>query len=337
MDFSKLGTQASKTDSTSRNVVVGRVLQDDTDFICYQCANVDEPLAVALQAVLRNVEHARKLCGAERVNMHLTMGMKGGRKEMATVAPYQEKRNKTKNPELAYRVKELREALANHKSSKHVPIVNIHQEADDSLRQMQSARIAANGVQSSVMRSGDKDLWFSDGIHMDELGRFYTVEGYGTTEYREVGNVKPKLIGRGTSWFWHQIIMGDGADNIPGLPKLSGRLANVYLPTKTYNAKRKPMPCGEAKAVAMLAGVTNEQEAARRVMEAYQDHYGMILGAEMLVEQAFLLWIRRTNKLTEVIDYLKSCGLNVAFSDAQIKRLRAYGALVKEQKEMSNG
>ncbi len=337
MDYSKLGTQASKTDSTSRNTVVGRVLQDDTDFICYQCANVGEPLSVAVKAVLANVERARKMCGAERVNMHLTMGMKGGRKEMATVAPYQEKRNKKKDPVLAQRVHDIRVALANHKSRIHTPIVNIHQEADDSLRQMQEARIKVAGINSSILRSGDKDLWFTDGIHMDDLGRFYTVDGFGVTDYREVGNVKPKLIGRGTSWFWHQMVMGDGVDNIPGLPRLSGRLANVYLPTKKYNAKRKPMSCGEAKAVAMLKGVTTEQEAARRVMEAYQDHYGMLLGAEMLVEQAFLLWIRKTNKLTEVIDYLKSCGLNVSFSDAQIKRLRAYGALVKAQKEMSNG
>lgn len=330
MDFSKLGTSASKSDSQSRATVAGRVLQDDTDFICYQCASLDEPVSTAFKNVMNNLDYARRLAGAETVNMHLTMGLKGGRAEMATVQPYQEKRNAKKNPELAYRVKELRELLANHKSSKFIPVVNIMQEADDSLRQMQFARIKEHGVESSVIRSGDKDLWFAEGIHMDDSGRFYTVAGYGKTEYREVGNVKPKLIGQGTSWFWHQMVMGDTADNIPGLPKISGRLLNRYLPTKTYNPKRKAGACGEAKAVAMLKDVTTEQEAATRVMEAYQDTYGMIEGAEMLVEQAFLLWIRKTNKLSEVITYLQSCGLNVSFTSAQTARLKEFVAKAKK-------
>ena len=309
---------------------MGRVLQDDTDFICYQCAHIDETLDYALDKVFKNLDYARRMAGAETVNMHLTMGMKGGRAEMATVAPYQEKRNAKKNPELAYRVGQLREALANHKCRTFTPIVNITQEADDSLRQMQYARIQECGLESSVMRSGDKDLWFSEGLHMDDQGRFYTVDGYGWTAYREVGNVKPKLIGQGTSWFWHQLVMGDTADNIPGLPKISGRLLNRYVPTKTYNAKRKAGACGEAKAVAMLKDVTTDTEAARRVMEAYEETYGTD-AVEMLVEQAFLLWIRRTNKLTEVVTYLNSCGLNVAFSSAQIVRLKEYAAKVKEQ------
>ena len=330
-----MGTNAAKSDSTSRAIVPGRILQDDTDFICYQCANLDQTVEYAFKRVLENLDYARRVSGAESVNMHLTMGMKGGRFEMATVQPYQDKRNAKKNPELAYRVTELRNMLANHKSSKFVPIVNIIQEADDSLRQMQYARIQTHGVESSVIRSGDKDLWFSEGLHVDNQGRFYTVDGYGWTEYREVGNVKPKLIGQGTSWFWHQLIMGDGADNIPGLPKLSGRLLNRYVPTKTYNAKRKAGACGEAKAVAMLDGVTTDAEAATRIMEAYQDTYGLIEGAVMLVEQAFLLWIRRTSKLCEVITFLRECGLNVSFTTSQALRLQDFGNKVKEQRGMS--
>jgi len=335
MDFKAMGATASKSDSASRNTVLGRVLQDDTDFVCYQCALLDQTEQYAFDAVLNNLDYARRMAGAETVNMHLTMGMKGGRAEIATVAPYQEKRNKKKNPELAYRVTRLREMLANHKSSRFIPIVNISQEADDSLRQMQYARIQTHGLQSSVMRSGDKDLWFAEGLHMEDSGRFYTVDGYGWTEYREVGNVKPKLIGQGTSWFWHQLVMGDTADNIPGLPEISGRLLNRYVPTKTYNPRRKASACGEAKAVAMLKGVKSDNEAAMRVMEAYQETYGMIGAVEMLVEQAFLLWIRKTNKLTEVITFLRESGLNVTFSKDQITRLKAYGEKVKEQAKLS--
>lgn len=329
MNFAELGASAAKSESLGRGTVTGRVLQDDTDFICYQCALVDKPLRDAISAVMSNLENAMRLAGAETVNMHLTMGMKGGRAEMATVQPYQVKRNATKNPELAYRVSELRNHLANGKSSKFIPIVNITQEADDSLRQMQCAQIEEHGLESSVMRSGDKDLWFAEGLHMDDMGRFYTVEGYGVTEYREVGNVKPKLIGRGTSWFWHQLVMGDGADAIPGLPKLSGRLMNVYVPTKNYNPKRKAGACGEAKAYAMLKGVTSDKQAAGRVMEAYTEFYGNE-AKEMLVEQAFLLWIRKTKKLTEVITFLRESGLDVNFTTAQKLRLREFVAKAKK-------
>lgn len=334
MDFKAIGNNAAKSDSNSRSTVLGRVLQDDTDFICYQCAHVEETEQYAFKRVLDNLDYARRMAGAETVNMHLTMGMKGGRAEMATVAPYQEKRNATKNPELAYRVTRLREMLSQYKSTRFVPIVNTTQEADDSLRQMQFERINEHGLNSSVMRSGDKDLWFAEGIHMDAQGRFYTVDGYGWTEYREVGNVKPKLIGQGTSWFWHQLIMGDTADNIPGLPKLSGRLLNKYVPTKTYNAKRKAAACGEAKAVAILADVTTDALAASRVLEAYTDHYGAE-AKTMLVEQAFLLWIRRTSKLTEVITFLRGCGLDVSFSPDQVSRLRKFAEKVKNQQELS--
>ena len=335
MNFASLGNRAAKSESLNRGTVIGRVLQDDTDFTCYQvAAQKDNSIKQAFNQLLMNLESARRLAGAETVNMHLTMGMKGGRAEMATVSPYQEKRNALKDPEIAYRVGEIRSMLASYKSTRFIPIVNIVQEADDSLRQMQSARITEFGVESSVLHSGDKDLWFTDGIHMEVSGRFYTVDGYGFTNYKEVGNIKPKLIGRGTSWFWHQIIMGDSADNIPGLPTISARLLNRYLPTKTHNPKRKAASCGEAKAVAMLKDVTTEAEAATRVMEAYTEHYGNA-AEEMLVEQAFLLWIRSTNKLTEVVTYLRTCGLNVTFTPAQITRLKAYGAKVKQQQAMS--
>lgn len=329
MDFNKLGASAAKTDSMSRATVSGRVLQDDTDFICYACAHPNQSLKYALGKVLDNVEFARRQAGAERVNMHLTMGMKGGRAEMATVQPYQEKRNVKRDPALQARVKDLRNALANLKHPLFTPIVNNIQEADDSLRQYQWDMIQEHGVESSVIRSGDKDLWFAEGYHIDDQGRLYNVDGYGKTDYREVGNVKPKLIGRGTSWFWHQLVMGDGADNIPGLPVMKAELLNRYLPTKRSNPKRKDAACGEAKAVAMLKDVTCEHAAAARVLEAYKLHYGNHFGVEMLVEQAFLLWIRKTNKLSEVIEYLRSCGINCSFTDEQKTRLRDFAAKVK--------
>ena len=330
MDFNKLGSAAAKSDTMSRATVSGRVLQDDTDFLCYQCAHVDHPLQYAIDKLLESLDHARRVAGASKVNMHLTLGAKGGRTEMATVKPYQEQRKK-KDPVLAQRVLDLRNALANLKHPLFTPVVNTTQEADDSLRQYQCKAIQESGKESSVMRSGDKDLWFAEGLHIDANGRFYEVDGYGVTEYKEVGNTKPKLIGKGTSWFWHQMLMGDGADNIPGLPQLPVELLNRYLPLKKHNPKRKPAACGEAKAVAILKDVTTEFKAAQRVAEAYNLYYGAN-GMEMLVEQAFLLWIRRTTKLTDVLDYLNNnCGLKVNFSKAQKVRLQKFAESIKDR------
>jgi len=335
MDFNALGATAAQSESLAAPIHKGRVLQDDADFHCYECADLDEPVTKNFKHLLDLIDMKRQMAGAEFVNVHITLGLKGGREQMATVKPYQEKRDNHRDPKLKDRVAALRNMLGNYKTDIQKPIVNLYQEADDSLAQYQEARIKEHGVESSVILSGDKDLWMVRGLHCDsKTGRMWRVDGYGKTEYKDVGNVKPKLIGQGTSWFWHQIIMGDTADNIPGLPMLSGRLAEKYVPNKKPNAKRKAIKCGEAKAYAMLKGVTTEKEAARRVYEAYSDHYGST-AAEMLLEQAFLLWMRRTTKIFDVCTYLGEVGLKIQPSPAQLNRLQEYKKLVKIQMEQN--
>lgn len=331
-NFAAIGKQAAKTDSMQRTVVTNRVLQHDTDFACYRtAANMDDSIEQCVQRVLSIVESRRRQAGAAFVNMHLTVGLKSGRKEMATVEPYQEKRNKTSNPELAYRVEQIRASLATKCGTHYGPVVSHLIEADDNLRMYQIRQIAKHGVESSVMDSGDKDLWFTDGWHMNDAGTFYLVDGFGHTEYREVGNVKPKLVGEGTSWFWHQMIMGDAVDNIPGLPKLDNSTMDEYFPLKKGKRKAGSSACGEAKAVGLLKDVTTELEAMQRVCDAYNKYWGA-KAKEMFVEQAFLLWIRRTSKLTDVIDYLNEVGAGFYFSEAQKTRLRTYLDLVKANK-----
>ncbi|KGV07623.1 phosphodiesterase I domain protein [Burkholderia pseudomallei MSHR4503] len=77
----------------------------------------------------------------------------------------------------------------------------------------------------------------------------------------------------GSKWFYLQLLQGDGADNIPGLPLLFGQ------------------QCGEARAVKYLAGVSSAEDAYDRVQTAYADHYGAAW-ADALIEQAALLWLR---------------------------------------------
>jgi hypothetical protein len=263
------------------------------------------------------------------------MGLKGGRDQMATVKPYQENR-KQKDPEKSARVWELRHLMANYRTDTVMPVVNMLQEADDSLCQWQRNQISKCGHQNSILMSVDKDLWMVEGLHIEpSTHRIYDVQGFGKAEYRDVGNVDLKLIGEGTCWFWHQMIMGDKADNIPGLPMLTGELANKYVPTKKFNPNRKPLACGEAKAVAMMKTVNDDKAACKMVLHAYQEWYEHG-GTEMFMEQAFLLWMRRTTSLTDVVAWLHTVtGFNLTFTQKQLARLQDYKRLATEIQDES--
>ncbi len=335
LDLTAISNSAAESASVENTFVKGRVLQYDADFGCYECARLEDSVDRNIRALRKHIEVKRKLAGAEHINVHITLGMKGGRDQLATVKPYQAQRSGS-NLEVKARVSILRNFLANYNNEVTTAVVNLTQEADDSLAQYQLEYIAEHGPKSSVIMSGDKDLWMVQGLHCDQkCGRMYFVDGYGKTEYREVGNISPKLIGEGTSWFWHQMLHGDTADNIAGLPTLSGRLLNKYIPTKKYNARRKPAPCGEAKSTAILKGVTNDKEAARRVLEAYQGTYTNAI--EMIVEQAFLLWMRRVDDVSDCVKFLNESGIVCDFSPAQYKRLEEFERLSKIQLEEHEG
>jgi len=334
MDLAAISKSAAESAITEASFVLGRVLQYDADFGCYECAWLDKSVADNIDTLMKHIDIKRQMAGAEYVNVHITLGMKGGREQMATVKPYQEQRGK-RDPLLTERVAALRNFLANYDTDIVTPVANLLQEADDSLTQLQVLRIRDYGVQSSVIMSGDKDLWMVDGLHCDQkTGRMYTVKGYGKTEYRDVGNVKPKLIGEGTSWFWHQMLHGDTADNIAGLPTLTAKLLNRYLPTKKFNPKRKDAPCGEAKSTAILNGVTNDVEACKRVLEAYSGIYPN--AKTMMIESAFLLWMRRTENPKDCVDFLNESGLHCAMSINQNLRLKEFDRLSAIQIEASN-
>lgn len=329
MDLAKItATIAAQNESSP---IMGRILQADADFFCYQCAHPDEPFRHNFEQIKKKIEYSRRLARASSVNVFVTLGLKGGRHQIATVKPYQDDRGKARSPEMTQRVRELRTALASYQTDKVQPIVCTKEEADDVICRMQTARIAKFGVESSVVMSDDKDLWMVQGLHCDSTtGQMRKATGYGVTMYKDVGNKEPKLVGLGTSWFWHQMIMGDGADTIPGLPFLSARLANRYLPTKTYNPNRKPLACGEAKAVEILRDVNNDAEAFKRVYEAYRDWYTGQTD-DMFFEQAYLLWMRRTNKLLDCLEFLRPLGFKYELLPHRKEQLQSFVELVKLQ------
>jgi len=331
MDFQSIGAAAAKVEGGS-GIVKGRVVQHDADISCYDFAWPDDSLNSNWKAMLKAFAQIRRDTNSEFINLHVTMGLKNGRNNMATVKEYQAGRG-DRDPEKQKRVWELRNKIANHSTEITCAVVWLYIEADDGMIQYQEAAIAHGEGHLSIINSGDKDLWMGMGLHKCQYtGAIYEVTGYDTTAYKEVGNAKPKLLGRGRSWFWHQMIMGDKADDIPGLPMISGPLAERYLPLKKANPNRNALKCGEAKAVAILKGVTTDKEALKRVCEAYHAHYGA-KGYEMMFEQAYLLWMQRSDNLLDVLDYWRDlCGFTYRLTSPQKAALSQYMSLVQTRK-----
>lgn len=317
MDYAAIGNAAAKNStSVHRKVVPSRVLQFDADFACYEVADLEQPAISNFRNLLDFLHMKRVMVGAAHINAFITLGMKSGREQMATVKAYQE--NRDPDAPIKVRVRELRHLLANYSAANVTVIVGHFFEADDLLCRYQEAMIREGRIDDSVLMSGDKDLWMVQGHHADpKTGRMWLVQGYGHTEYREVGNVKPKLVGEGTSWFWHQMIMGDKVDNIPGLPKLSNKTLDEYLPLKSGKARPDgSAACGEAKAVAILEGVTSDKVAARRVWKAYSEYYGK-QALDRFIEQAYLLWMQRDTNEWDCITYFAECGIKCSPSIEQ--------------------
>lgn len=328
MDLTAIGNAAAKgTTNLSRKIQEGRVLLHDSDFACCEVADMDVPAAQNMKNLIDLLNMKRVSVGASQMTCFITLGYKSGRDTMATVKPYQE--NRDPDAPIKVRVRELRHLLANYNSEHITVIVGHFFEADDLMCREQN-RLRAEGV-DVVLMSGDKDLWMVQGQHAcPKTGRIWNVDGYGHTEYREVGNMKPKLVGEGTSWFWHQMVMGDKADNIPGLEKIANETLDRIQPLKSGKPRKQgSAACGEAKAVALLDGVTSDKAAAKLVYNAYWEYYGS-LAMVRFIEQAYLLWMQRNDNVWDVLDFMLECGLKLTPNDKQI-------AIVEDFKNVSQG
>jgi len=126
------------------------------------------------------------------------------------------------------------------------------------------------------------------------------------------------------------MIMGDKADNIPGLEKLSNTTLDTYLPLKSGKPRKEGAgACGEAKAVAILKGVTSDNMALRRVHVAYKEYYGSS-AIERFLEQAYLLWMQRTDNEWDVLEFIKEVGFKLVPTKKQL-------AIVEDFKKLRNG
>lgn len=311
-------------------IIPNSVLQLDGDISSFYLAWTDETLAQNTDALKRHIEVKRLMAGCETVNVHTTRGAKAGREDAAMVQEYQANRQKMtpEQIEKKARVEEIRAWLETYGNKHTVPMPQWEIEADDSMSIEQDKMLKAGRVSKIMTKDKDLDMIAGTHIHYDTFEE-WTGSGYGHIWIDRSGS-SAKCKGQGTSFFWAQLLMGDGADNIPGLPKLPVELLNVYKPTKAIaNAqstlrnpkatprarkaaqdvlgKRKAASIGAVLAHTMLESCRNDAEAFNVVRKAYTAFYGTgeILfdtwrgnsirtnASLMLLEQAKLLWILR--------------------------------------------
>lgn len=185
------------------------------------------------------------LTGKERPNF---------REAIATIKPYKGNRVQEKPVHFGLAL----EYFQNRRET----VVAEGQEADD-LIGIWATHHGGNGVVASI----DKDL---RQIH----GRHY--EWHNTTKF----TINPDDSDR---WFWLQMLMGDTADNIPGIKGV-----------------------GDKTAAKMLDGITDRQARADVVIAKYAEQYGD-KAEDAMREVGQLLWIRRDyDQMWNLHDYLNN-------------------------------
>lgn len=238
----------------------GLVLHLDGDYMAYYCAGNDdcEP-GKARRNAMDRIEQTRRLTGSESVIVHLSAAActKANRYLIATVKAYQGQRTGRKPKNWAY----LRNVLEHYEGPNFKPKSWMTREADDGMA------YCANQSRVSIS-TRDKDMRMLPGLHINWM----------TYELTEVAKDAYDVIGSdglqyGRKWFYLQLLHGDTADNIPGLPKLFGK------------------QCGEVTAKTYLGKVREANAAYDLIQTAYADFYGS-LWPDALAEQAALLWLR---------------------------------------------
>ena len=248
--------------------VPGRVLRVDADGVAYLFGAV-EPSAMR-GAIMRFVLHAKTMAGADKVELCYTPSdsTKGDRFAIARRKPYQGQRRGGKRPkhwELARRV------IEGHEWAVSAGML----EADD--------RLCLRNGDEFVILTQDKDMRMASDcwhMHPKTFALLHVPHKSMCVGEEATGEVY------GWLWFWLQMLHGDSADNIPGLPEHRGKKV------------------GPAAADRLLVPGLSNDEAYHIVAQAYLETYGERQWELEFLEQGALLWMRQTARAdwTEVVN-----------------------------------
>jgi len=168
------------------------------------------------------------------------------------------------------------------------------QEADDALIIHQN-----QAVHETVISSIDKDLLINSGLHHDMTsGEMFSSEGYGEIWMKGSG-----CKGHGLKFFLAQLLMGDTADWIKGLPKVTQMMKDEYDVARLGG-------CGPKAAFLVINPTKTYKEGLARVQRCYDEFWynnsykhwnndkltfgaGPSTSEKQLIEQGQLLWMRR--------------------------------------------
>lgn len=297
-------------------VVPNRVLLVDGDGLAYYCAGNDETDAgEARQRLVDKVKGAARRVGAEHIIVLLTLSgsHKGHRYAIARAKPYQGQRSDSKRPKNW-------QHLRDYMTGTDFPFAvegTMDAEADDLF-----GWHAYNQPDNVVIYTQDKDMRMLPGWHLDWVSGAMHKVTYNLSvqrdQYRMFNVVAHDSEFNdkqyGPKWFWLQMLHGDTADYIPGLPKY-----------KTHDAKGNETfkPCGEVTASKLLDVEVN-LPYAEIVAHHYRGYYDDRWLVEML-EQACLLWMRRDPTAWD--DCLNEGGPMYPFNDGGPEFIKAYAEI----------
>lgn len=323
--------------------VTGRVAHIDGDYLAYivSADRKDKPATTMAKALKHLDEFIKQLCkysGSTDYVIHLTSGEKGGRAKQALLKPYQQNRDGKEVPLLLYDVRR-------HISESEKSYVCTDGEADDSMAmELYNARLRGE-EELAVLISQDKDLRMVQGWQLDWMSNeLYYVDALGKLECHETVKYKDgkkkvtkKVKGTGGMWFFCQLLQGDTADNISGLPKMAGFILNEIKPTKPITkaketitnpkstelkvtkakkllAERKGGNCGQMIAYNYLKDCKTLKEAYQRVFiafTAYDLQYGFhdydgnkITTMDAFESECRLLYMRHTLDSEDFREYI---------------------------------
>jgi hypothetical protein len=279
--------------------VSGRVAHIDADFMCYQVSaeTRDEMDGIKPRRSLddmkynaqRGLEHLMRMTGSTSYVAHITPSgsNKGNRDVLALTKGYQANRKDKAKPE---HLSTIRTFIGEELPS----VVHLDQEADDGMAQ---ANYNATDSNLRVIVSKDKDLRMAPGLHWDfDDECIVDVDDPFGSIWVDRTKKSAKVLGWGTKFFWAQLLMGDTADNIAGLPldpdgkKVGPIAAHNYLEDCT----------SDWQCFLVMKYLWSNSP---HVWTDYRDG-SPSFWAKNMVGDMQLLWMRRKPEQTDVIDWL---------------------------------
>jgi hypothetical protein len=308
MDLSNLVLPDQTGEDKYPPPVPGRVAHIDADFMSYQVSaeSKDELDGVKPRKTIADMKfncksgltHLMKLTGATSYVAHITPSgsNKGERDDIALTKEYQGNRKGREKPEHLNLIRAyIGEVLPS--------AVHLDQEADDGMTQANYAALAAGCPELSVIVSKDKDLRMAPGLHwcFDDEVVVDVDDPFGSI-WVDRSKSSPKVLGWGTKFFWAQLLMGDTADHIQGLPN-------------TLNTKDKIVKVGAISAHDYLSECTTNWQCLRVCMflwsgssHDWHDYRNgrVTTWQEHMISDMKLLWMRRTSDQDDVLEWLKT-------------------------------